>query len=178
VPALLPLLPVTLRKRTISHSVLFPLISDDNEIISGHGRAEAVKLLGMESVPSLRLSKLSAAQQRPTLSPTARLERETNAPTLFSPIRQGDELRLTWLNKAEVGKMPPDGLLLENQKRRCAQQQKRRLVRAYPSLHRPHVRARLCPHDVASVVPARWATIQCREHAEFLPRFPAVPIPC
>jgi ParB-like chromosome segregation protein Spo0J len=32
------------------------LISDDNEIIAGHGRAEAAKLLGLESVPTLRLS--------------------------------------------------------------------------------------------------------------------------
>ena len=32
------------------------LISDDNEIIAGHGRVAAAKLLGMESVPTLRLS--------------------------------------------------------------------------------------------------------------------------
>jgi ParB-like chromosome segregation protein Spo0J len=32
------------------------LISDDDEIIAGHGRVEAAKLLGMQSVPTLRLS--------------------------------------------------------------------------------------------------------------------------
>jgi DNA modification methylase len=40
------------------------LISDDDEIIAGHGRVQAAKLLGMESVPTLRLSHLNAAQRR------------------------------------------------------------------------------------------------------------------
>jgi DNA modification methylase len=40
------------------------LISDDGEIIAGHGRVEAAKLLGMKSVPTLRLSHLNAAQRR------------------------------------------------------------------------------------------------------------------
>src|SRR5436309_11077380 len=39
------------------------LISDDDEIIAGHGRVEAAKLLGMPCVP-LRLSHLNAAQRR------------------------------------------------------------------------------------------------------------------
>jgi ParB-like chromosome segregation protein Spo0J len=30
------------------------LVSDNDEIIAGHGRVEAAKLLGMESVPTLR----------------------------------------------------------------------------------------------------------------------------
>jgi DNA modification methylase len=40
------------------------LISDDDEIIAGHGRVEAAKLLGIQSVPTLRLSHLDAAQRR------------------------------------------------------------------------------------------------------------------
>jgi hypothetical protein len=40
------------------------LISDDNEIIAGHGRVEAAKLLGWKSVPTLRLSHLDAIQRR------------------------------------------------------------------------------------------------------------------
>jgi DNA modification methylase len=40
------------------------LIDDDAQIIAGHGRVEAVKLLGMKSVPTLRLSHLSAADKR------------------------------------------------------------------------------------------------------------------
>jgi hypothetical protein len=40
------------------------LISKDNEIIAGHGRVEAAKLLGLASVPTLRLEHLDAAQRR------------------------------------------------------------------------------------------------------------------
>jgi ParB-like chromosome segregation protein Spo0J len=40
------------------------LIDDDGQIIAGHGRVEAAKLLGIESVPALRLSHLSAADKR------------------------------------------------------------------------------------------------------------------
>jgi len=39
------------------------LISDDKEIIAGHGRVEAAKLLAMENVPTVRLSHLNAAQR-------------------------------------------------------------------------------------------------------------------
>ncbi len=40
------------------------LISDDCEIIAGHGRVSAAKLLGRETVPVLRLSHLSATERR------------------------------------------------------------------------------------------------------------------
>src|SRR5271165_3185263 len=40
------------------------LISDENEIIAGHGRVEAAKLIGLQSVPTVRLSHLDAAQRR------------------------------------------------------------------------------------------------------------------
>jgi len=40
------------------------LISDDGQIIAGHGRVEAAKLLKMERVPTLRLSHLSDAERR------------------------------------------------------------------------------------------------------------------
>jgi hypothetical protein len=40
------------------------LIGDDNEIIAGHGRVDAARLLQMDSVPSVRLSHLNAAQRR------------------------------------------------------------------------------------------------------------------
>jgi ParB-like chromosome segregation protein Spo0J len=40
------------------------LISDDNEIVAGHGRLEAAKLLGMEDVRTVRLSHLDSAQRR------------------------------------------------------------------------------------------------------------------
>ena len=40
------------------------LISDDGEIIAGHGRVEAAKQLGIETVPTLRLSHLSETERR------------------------------------------------------------------------------------------------------------------
>jgi DNA modification methylase len=40
------------------------LISDDNEIVAGHGRVEAAKLTGQTTVPTLRLSHLNASERR------------------------------------------------------------------------------------------------------------------
>ena len=40
------------------------LVSDDGEIIAGHGRVAAAKLLGMSRVPTLALSHLSEAERR------------------------------------------------------------------------------------------------------------------
>ena len=46
------------------------LIDDANQIIAGHGRVEAAKLLGMAEAFRLRLSHLSAAGGAPTLLQT------------------------------------------------------------------------------------------------------------
>jgi ParB-like chromosome segregation protein Spo0J len=40
------------------------LINDENQIIAGHGRPEAAKLLEMETVPTFKLSHLSEAETR------------------------------------------------------------------------------------------------------------------
>ena len=40
------------------------LISDDGEIIAGHGRVEAAKLLGWKAVPNIALSHLSDTERR------------------------------------------------------------------------------------------------------------------
>jgi len=40
------------------------LIDDGDQIIAGHGRVEAAKLIGLAVVPTLRLSHLSAAEKR------------------------------------------------------------------------------------------------------------------
>jgi hypothetical protein len=40
------------------------LIDNDNTIIAGHGRVEAAKLLGLKSVPTLRLSRLDATERK------------------------------------------------------------------------------------------------------------------
>ena len=40
------------------------LIDSDGGIIAGHGRVEAAKLLGMESVPTIRLDQMTEAEKR------------------------------------------------------------------------------------------------------------------
>lgn len=40
------------------------LIDDENQIIAGHGRVEAAKLLGLTALPTLRLSHLSGVEKR------------------------------------------------------------------------------------------------------------------
>jgi len=40
------------------------LVSDEGEIVAGHGRVEAAKVLGLDAVPTLVLSHLSAAERR------------------------------------------------------------------------------------------------------------------
>src|SRR5579863_9340596 len=40
------------------------LIADNGEIIGGHGRVAAAKLLGLETVPTIRLSHLTETQRR------------------------------------------------------------------------------------------------------------------
>ncbi len=40
------------------------LIADDGEIVAGHGRVAAAKLLGLETVPAVRLSHLTEAERR------------------------------------------------------------------------------------------------------------------
>ena len=45
------------------------LISDDNEIIAGHGRVEAAKQLGWKTVPTIVLSHLTVMTASLTLSP-------------------------------------------------------------------------------------------------------------
>lgn len=40
------------------------LVSDDGEIIAGHGRVMAAKELGLKTVPTLKLSHLTAEERR------------------------------------------------------------------------------------------------------------------
>lgn len=40
------------------------LVDDDNEVIAGHGRLAAAQQLGMESVPTIKLSHLTDEQKR------------------------------------------------------------------------------------------------------------------
>lgn len=84
------------------------LIGDDDEIIAGHGRVEAAKLLGMTSVPTLRLSHLSAAQRRAyvladnKLALNAGWDREVLAIELQALIDLDFGVEITGFSLAEV----------------------------------------------------------------------------
>jgi ParB-like chromosome segregation protein Spo0J len=84
------------------------LTSDGNEIIAGHGRVEAAKLLGHASVPTLRLSHLSAAERRAyviadnKLAQNAGWDRELLAIELQGLIDMDFDLELTGFSLAEV----------------------------------------------------------------------------
>src|SRR5262249_45149208 len=51
------------------------LIDDAKQIIAGHGRVEAAKVLDIDAVPTCRLSHLSEADKPPTSWPTTSLPR-------------------------------------------------------------------------------------------------------
>ena len=84
------------------------LISDDDEIIAGHGRVEAAKLLGMETVPALRLSHLDAVQRRAyviadnKLALNAGWDREVLAIELQGLIDLEFDVEVTGFSLAEV----------------------------------------------------------------------------
>jgi DNA modification methylase len=84
------------------------LISDDNEIIAGHGRVEAAKLLAMASVPTLRVSHLDAAQRRAyviadnKLAHNAGWDRELLAIELQGLIDLEFDVEVTGFSLAEI----------------------------------------------------------------------------
>src|SRR5260370_3257220 len=53
------------------------LISEDDEIIAGHGRVESAKLLEMGSIPTLRLSHLNPARRKAYVIADNNLESST-----------------------------------------------------------------------------------------------------
>ena len=63
------------------------LIGDDREIIAGHGRVEAAKLLGLKEVPTVRLSHLSPAQRRAYVIGSTRPSWPVRRPTWSLPTR-------------------------------------------------------------------------------------------
>src|SRR3954452_16654726 len=84
------------------------LISDENEIIAGHGRVEAAKLLGLKEVPTLRLAHLTEAQRRAyvladnKLAQSAGWDREILAIELQALIDLEFEVELTGFSLAEI----------------------------------------------------------------------------
>jgi DNA modification methylase len=84
------------------------LIDDQRQIIAGHGRVAAAKLLGMEQVPTVRLSHLSDAEKRAYIIADNRLaeragwDREILAIELQGLIDLDFEVELTGFETAEV----------------------------------------------------------------------------
>ena len=64
------------------------LVSDDLEIVAGHGRALAAQQLGLASVPVIRLSHLNADERRVRTTPKAVEDWFAHISTLVSTVRQ------------------------------------------------------------------------------------------
>ena len=84
------------------------LIADDGEIIAGHGRVAAAKLIGMERVPTLRLSHLTEAERRAyvladnKLALNAGWDQELLAIELQALVDLDFEVELTGFSLAEI----------------------------------------------------------------------------
>src|SRR5262249_44775014 len=84
------------------------LIGENGEIIAGHGRVEAAKLLGLDSVPTVRLAHLNAAQRRAyvladnKLALNAGWDRELLAIELQGLIDIDFEVELTGFSSSEI----------------------------------------------------------------------------
>jgi ParB-like nuclease domain/DNA methylase len=84
------------------------LIGEDGEIIAGHGRVEAAKLLGLDSVPTVRLAHLNAAQRRAyvladnKLALNAGWDRELLAIELQGLIDVDFDVELTGFSPTEI----------------------------------------------------------------------------
>jgi len=98
------------------------LVSDDSEIIAGHGRAEAAKLLGLATVPTIALSHLTQAERRAyvladnKLALNAGWDRELLAIELQTLVDLNFDVEVTGFSLAEVdfaidelGASDPDG---------------------------------------------------------------------
>jgi DNA modification methylase len=84
------------------------LIDDAGQIIAGHGRAEAAKLLGITAVPAVRISHLSEAEKRAYILADNRLaekagwDREILAIEMQGLIDLDFEVELTGFSTADV----------------------------------------------------------------------------
>jgi ParB-like chromosome segregation protein Spo0J len=84
------------------------LVDDTKQIIAGHGRVEAAKLLGIDAVPTCRLSHLSEADKRAyvladnKLAEKAGWDRELLAIELQGLIELDVDIELTGFEMAEI----------------------------------------------------------------------------
>src|ERR1700756_1951838 len=84
------------------------LIDDEKQIVCGHGRIEAAKLLGIDAVPACRLSHLSETEKRAyvladnKLAQKAGWDRELLATELQGLIDLDFEIELTGFEIPEI----------------------------------------------------------------------------
>src|SRR5436305_1669955 len=84
------------------------LVDDQNQIVAGHGRVEAAKLLGLQAVPTMRLSHLSETDKSAyiladnKLAEKAVWDKEILAIELQGLIDLDVEIELTGFETAEV----------------------------------------------------------------------------
>ena len=85
------------------------LISDEKEIIAGHGRVEAAKQLGLELIPTIRLSSLTPAERLAynladnRLAEFARYDRDLLAVQLEELTNFGfDEIEVTGFSLGDI----------------------------------------------------------------------------
>lgn len=84
------------------------LISDEGEIIAGHGRVEAAKLIGWKQVPTITLSHLSEAERRAyvladnKLALNAGWDKEILAIELQALVELEFDVELTGFSLAEI----------------------------------------------------------------------------
>lgn len=84
------------------------LISDDGEIVAGHGRVEAARLLGWKSVPTIALSHLSETERRAyviadnKLALNAGWDKEILAIELQALVDLDFDIELTGFSLAEI----------------------------------------------------------------------------
>jgi ParB-like chromosome segregation protein Spo0J len=86
-----------------------PVLVDDNgQIIAGHGRVEAAKLIGLATLPAVRLSHLSAAEKRAYILADNRLAEKAGqlwARQCRGPVTSGPLDRIACF--AAARSMPP-----------------------------------------------------------------------
>jgi hypothetical protein len=84
------------------------LVNAENQIVAGHGRVEAAKLLGLAEVPVLRVSHLSPAEQRAFVIADNRLaelagwDRDTLAIELEGLIELDFDVEVTGFDMGEI----------------------------------------------------------------------------
>ena len=160
------------------------LIDDQRQIIAGHGRVAAAKLLGIEQVPTVRLSHLTEAEKRAYILADNRLaekagwDREILAIELQALVDLNFEVELTGFETGEV-----DLILDEAREATGAPSGPEDEIPAYatgPAISRPGDHWELGPHRLMcgdARDPAAYAALLGNAKAEFVFTDPPYNVP-